>query len=119
MGRPIVHWEISGHDGPKLQSFYAELFDWKIDSNNPMNYGMVRTADANTINGGIYQCKPTEKPALTFYIHVDDLQKYLDRIGQKGGRTVVPPSPIPGIGTFAMFADPEGNVVGLFKPNMD
>ena len=115
MGRPIVHWEISGHNGANLQAFYADLFDWKIDSNNPMNYGMVKTAEANTVDGGIYQCKPTDKPTVTFYIHVDDLQKYLDLINQKGGRTVVPPSPIPGFGSFAMFADPEGNVVGLFK----
>jgi hypothetical protein len=32
-----------------------------------------------------------------------------------GGKTVVPPVPIPS-GTFAWFSDPEGNVVGLWKP---
>lgn len=119
MGRPVVHWEISGHNAGKLQSFYAELFDWKVDTNNPMNYGMTKTADANTIDGGIYECKPTDKPSVTFYIHVDDLQQYLDKVNQKGGKTIVPPSPIPGIGSFAMFADPEGNVLGLFKSNRE
>jgi len=32
-----------------------------------------------------------------------------------GGKNVVPPVPIPS-GTFAWFSDPEGNVVGLWKP---
>jgi predicted enzyme related to lactoylglutathione lyase len=81
-------------------------------------YGMAKTAESGSINGGIYQCKETEKPSITFYIHVDDLQAYLDKVSSLGGKTIVPPSPIPGIGNFAMFADPAGNVLGLFKPNM-
>lgn len=118
MGHPVVHWEISGHDGAKLQSFYSQLFDWKVDSNNPMKYGMTKTAESNTVDGGIYQCKPTDRPSVTFYVYVDDLQKYLDKAASLGGKTIVPPSPVPGFGNFAMFSDPEGNVLGLFKPNM-
>jgi predicted enzyme related to lactoylglutathione lyase len=32
MGNPVVHFEIIAKDGPKLQSFYADLFDWKIET---------------------------------------------------------------------------------------
>lgn len=32
-----------------------------------------------------------------------------------GGKTVVPVTEIPDMVTFAQFADPEGNVVGLVK----
>ena len=41
MGQPVVHFEIIGKDGPKLQSYYAELFGWEINADNPMNYGVV------------------------------------------------------------------------------
>ena len=41
MGQPVVHFEVIGKDGDKLRSYYSELFGWEIDSNNPMNYGMV------------------------------------------------------------------------------
>jgi uncharacterized protein len=41
MGRPVVHFEIMGRDGEALKRFYGELFDWRIDSSNPMNYGLV------------------------------------------------------------------------------
>src|SRR5215217_451237 len=41
MGQPVVHFEVIGRDGPKLQSYYAELFGWEIDADNPMKYGIV------------------------------------------------------------------------------
>ena len=41
MGDPVVHFEVVGRDGPALQSFYSELFGWKISADNPMSYGMV------------------------------------------------------------------------------
>jgi hypothetical protein len=31
-----------GKDGAKLQGYYAELFGWEIDANNPMKYGVVQ-----------------------------------------------------------------------------
>jgi hypothetical protein len=32
-----------------------------------------------------------------------------------GGKTIQPPTSVPGGVTFALFADPEGHVVGLVK----
>lgn len=32
-----------------------------------------------------------------------------------GGKTVVPPALIPNVGAFAIFSDPDGNHIGLFK----
>jgi predicted enzyme related to lactoylglutathione lyase len=115
MGCPVVHWEICAKDAPKIQNFYSKLFDWQIDSNNPMNYGMVNTGGQGGINGGIQPCEGNMPNMLTFYVQVDDLQKYLDKANELGGKTVVPPTPIPNIGSFAMFTDPEGHCVGMFK----
>ena len=41
MANHVVHFEILGTDGKKTQAFYGNLFGWKIDANNPMNYGLV------------------------------------------------------------------------------
>ena len=114
MAHPVVHFEIAGKNGTKLQEFYGKLFDWKIEIDPAMNYGMVDTGGEG-INGGIFQAPPEAPPYLTFYIQVDDLQAYLDKAVSLGGKTIVPPTPIPTIGAFAMFNDPEGNLVGLFK----
>jgi uncharacterized protein len=52
---------------------------------------------------------------MTIYMRVDDLQASLDKAESLGGKTVVPPSPLPGDwGSFAMLADPDGQLVGLW-----
>ncbi len=113
MGQPVVHFEILGKEPKKLQEFYAGLFDWHVDANNPINYGVVDTHVEGGIGGGI---GPAQGPnQVTFYVQVDDLQAYLNKIEGMGGKTVVPVTEIPDMVTFAMFADPEGNVVGLVK----
>lgn len=115
MGKPVIHWEIGGNDSKKLQTFYSNLFDWKIDANNPMNYGMATTGGEGGINGGIGSTGEDKKPYVTFYVQVDDLQAYLKRAESLGGKTVVPPTEIPNVVTFALFTDPEGNRIGLVK----
>lgn len=116
MPNPVVHWEITAQDGKKAQEFYAKLFNWNVNANNPMNYGLVDTHTKKGINGGIQQTPKGTPPMVTIYIEVDDLQAYLSKAQKLGGKTVVPPTVIPNMVTFAVFADPqEGTVVGLVK----
>jgi hypothetical protein len=49
------------------------------------------------------------------YVEVDDPEATLARIEAAGGTVVVPVTEVPGMVTFARFADPRGNVVGLVK----
>jgi predicted enzyme related to lactoylglutathione lyase len=46
---------------------------------------------------------------------VDDPQTYLDKAEKMGGKTIVPVTEIPNMVTFALFADPEGHMVGVVK----
>ena len=113
----VCHWEIAGRDGAKLQSFFRSMFDWEIDANNPMNYGMVRSGgqEGNGIDGGIFQMPEGMPTHVTFYVMVDDLQAYLDKAASLGGQTLLAPMEIPGGGgRIAMFADPEGHPIGLY-----
>jgi predicted enzyme related to lactoylglutathione lyase len=41
-------------------------------------------------------------------------QAALDRVERLGGKTVLPPTEVPGGPKLAMFADPAGNITGLF-----
>ncbi|HLV81173.1 MAG TPA: VOC family protein [Chthonomonadaceae bacterium] len=114
----VCHWEIAARDAAALQSFYRKLFDWEIDANNPMQYGMARTGGqtGNGIDGGIYPACEDTPAYVSFYVFVEDLQAYLDRAASLGGKTLVPPTPLPdGDGHIAMFADPEGNRIGLYS----
>lgn len=77
---------------------------------------MVDTgAGGDAIGGGIGPTGESEGGGLKSYMRVDDLKAYLDRAEQLGGKTLVPPTPRPGdFGSFAFFADPDGNPVGLW-----
>ena len=117
MSTPAVAWfEITGKDGPRLQQFYASLFEWQVqDAGDGSGYGLVPAADKG-IGGGIGAAQDGDPGHVSFYVEVDDPAAFLRRAEQMGGRTVVPPTEIPQFGlTFAFFADPEGHVVGLSK----
>jgi predicted enzyme related to lactoylglutathione lyase len=115
MPNPIVHFEILGTNGAALQQYYADLFGWTIDADNPMKYGLVDTgAGEHALRGGIGDTD-NGQPTTCFYVGVDDPQAYLDKATAAGGTMVVPVTEIPNMVTFAQFADPEGNVIGLVK----
>lgn len=111
MPNPVVHFEIIGKDGAKLQRFYGQVFGWSIDANNPMKYGMVDTG-ASGINGGIAS---GERVRNTFYIEVDDPAAYLKKVTANGGKVVMDVTEIPGAVTMAQFTDPEGNLIGIVE----
>ena len=114
---PVAHVEILGADAPRLQRFYAELFGWKITL-NPVGYGYVPVAPTPpvTLTGGIGP-SPQGQPLAVFYIKVDNPVAVLKKVETLGGRVVVPPVDVPGGITFARFADPEGNVIGIVRRN--
>ena len=114
MGNKVTWFEMAGGDGKKLQKFYGELFGWKIDANNPMNYGMIEASDAG-VGGGVGPAGPDGGSHLTVYVAVDDLQAALDKAEKLGGKTVNPPMQVPDGPELAHFTDPEGNFVGLLK----
>jgi hypothetical protein len=113
MEHPVVHFEILGSDGAALQKYYADLFGWQIDANNPQNYGMV-TPIPPGIGGGVGPSQDG-KSFVTLYVNTDDLQASLDKAVSLGGTKVMDPMDVPGGPSIAMFTDPQGNVVGLVK----
>lgn len=114
MGAPVTWFEINSRNSKGLRDFYAKVFDWSIeDVGGQTPYAVVGTGKAGAIGGGIGEAQGPNQ--VVFYVEVDDPQAYLERIEGAGGRTIVPVITIPDVVTFAQFADPEGNVVGLIK----
>jgi predicted enzyme related to lactoylglutathione lyase len=113
MGQPVVHFEIGCKDKEKTSAFYAEAFGWTID---PGPMGMIQTGSAEGIQGHIAALGHEPHQFTHFYVQVDDVAEALKKVEALGGKTIVPPVPIPS-GTFAWFADLEGNTVGLWKPS--
>jgi uncharacterized protein len=115
MGSPVVHFEISGRDAERSRSFYSGLFGWSVQVDG-RGYGMVATGSEDGIAGGIMQTPPDASPWVTLYVGVDDMATSLARVEDLGGRRITEPSPVAGVGVIAMFADPDGNMIGLIAP---
>jgi predicted enzyme related to lactoylglutathione lyase len=113
MGNPVTWFEINSSNPSSLHEFYSRAFGWKMQPVAGMDSAMVDTDSAAGIAGSIGKADGPNQ--VTFYIEADDLQSHLDRVESLGGKTVVPVTEIPDIVTFAQFADPDGNVVGLFQ----
>lgn len=112
MGAAVVRFEIMGGNGNQLEKFYAELFAWKIDSNNPMRYGMVDTGSSQGIHGGVGASQDGGH-RVSVYVEVEDLHAVLVKVEKLGGKTILPPTQVPGGPMLAIFADPAGNSTGL------
>jgi predicted enzyme related to lactoylglutathione lyase len=118
MGQPVVHFEIAGKDGDKLQSYYSELFDWDIDANNEMKYGIVAregntNADGIGIGGGISSGPEGYEGHVTFYVEVPDVEAALAKAESLGGTRMMGPDEVmPGL-VIGLFTDPEGHVIGV------
>jgi len=123
MGQPVVHFEVIGKDGASLQRYYSELFDWKIDADNPLGYGSVAREDntvsegVGSIGGGIASSPmPDYAGHVTFYVEVSDIDVALAKAESLGGKRLFGPDPVPGTDIeIGQFTDPEGHLIGLMR----
>lgn len=115
MGQPVLYFEIISPKRKESCDFYASLFGWEMMTNQDPNYAVAMTGGDNGVIGGIGQAEADGDERVSVYAGVDDVQAYLDKAEKLGGKTVQPPTDIPGYGTVALFADPAGQITGLWK----
>ena len=120
MGQPVIHFEIIGRDGSAAREYYAELFGWEFDADNPMNYGLVaREANVNGdgigIGGGVGQGPDGYDGHVTFYVEVPDVEGALAKAENLGGNRVMGPETIQDGVEIGLFNDPEGHLVGVVR----
>jgi predicted enzyme related to lactoylglutathione lyase len=121
MGQPVVHFEVIGKDGEKLQSYYSELFGWEMNADNPMKYGIVQregntNADGVGIGGGVSGGPEGYDGHVTFYVEVPDAEAALAKAESLGGKRTMGPDEVPGGGMIiGLFQDPEGHTIGVIQ----
>jgi uncharacterized protein len=119
MPRPI-HFEIPADNPDRAAAFYKDVFGWTFDKweGGEIPYWLVTTGDNGEpgINGGLL---PRQHPGASTVntIGVASLDESVRRIESKGGKTVVPKMPIPGMGWLAYCVDTEGNTFGIMQPD--
>lgn len=117
MGQPVAFFEVVSAEPDRAQKFYAELFGWQVHADPAMGgYGLVDTgAGDGAIPGGIGPSQGPGDTGVRIYVRVDDLDAHLARASELGATPLVFPMDLPGgYGRIAVFADPDGNAVGLW-----
>jgi predicted enzyme related to lactoylglutathione lyase len=122
----VVHFEIPADDIDRAKDFYGSVFGWQLQTmqmeggeytiamTTPIDEQSQVPTEPGAINGGMMRREEhTPSPVIT--IGVDAIDDALQKIASRGGATVTPRTPIPGMGAFAYFKDPEGNLMGLWE----
>jgi predicted enzyme related to lactoylglutathione lyase len=111
---PIVHIEISAGERQAAARFYEDVFGWETSDIPEMDY---TTFEYEQGRGGGFNPVSESNLAGTviIYILADDIEAMLAKIEAQGGQTIQPKMEIPGVGWFALFKDPTGNQMALFK----
>ena len=124
--RGVVHFEIPADDLDRAKTFYGSVFGWQITTmpmgggdytgvtTTPVDQQTMMPKAPGAINGALVE-RDESTPATVVTIDVDAIDEALQQIEAAGGSTVTPRTAIPGMGAFAYFKDPEGNVVGLWE----
>lgn len=107
----VNHFEIPADDLERAQSFYAEVFGWKMEDWGDGNI-MVEAAEGG-IGGDIHQ-RGTAVPHPTVVITVDRIEDALAAVVEKGGTAVTEIETMEGMGRYCYFKDTEGNLLGLW-----
>lgn len=116
----FVWYELMTTDTAAAERFYRSVIGWDAhDSGMP---GMAYTlfAAGMTDVAGLMQVPEEARamgapPSWIGYVAVDDVDASAAQVKQEKGSVYRAPDDIPGIGRFAIVADPQGAVLALFK----
>ena len=113
MTNKLCHFEIPADDPEKIKAFYESIFDWTIEKmpGDQMEYWLIK---AEGVGGGVMRKTMPEMVPIN-YISVDSVDEHIKKIGDAGGKVVMPKSPVPGMGWLAVGIDPEGNPFGVWE----
>lgn len=117
MSNPVTHGEVLGKDPEALQQFYSNAFGWQTVDVVDGAYHILADPDSDRgiLHIGVGPAPEDQPGHLTFYVEVDDPDAALEQIEKLGGSVVRPPARVSGGPRLALFADPEGHVVGLVE----
>jgi len=110
--------DLSSPDPARAGKFYADLFGWKIVSDEKDPSGYLHIKNGEDFIGGIPPAthrNPNAPPHWLIYIQVADVEAAAAKAGQLGAKIFMPPRKMENVGTMAILADPQGAVFALFK----
>ena len=116
----FVWYDVMTSDTQAAATFYEKVIGWDAKDSGMADRSYTLFSVGPTMVGGLMPI-PDEaramgaRPCWMGYIGVDDVDACAGRVKEAGGVVHRPPEDIPGIGRFAVVADPHGAGFILFK----
>jgi predicted enzyme related to lactoylglutathione lyase len=112
------HFAINADDTARARSFYEGVFGWRFDPWGPPDFYQVKNAGHGLL--GALQGRRELVPGVRMAgfensFGVEDLKATIAAIEASGGKIVMPPYRIEGVGELIYFEDTEGNLVGAMQ----
>lgn len=116
-----VWYELITSDADAAQAFYTRVVGWTVTpaGMEGMDYRIVSAPDGLPV-GGIMALPPGKAPpGWMAYLAVQDTDAKAREVKERGGQVHVPPTDIPGVGRFAVVADPQGLVFCIIRGGVE
>lgn len=112
------HFAVNADDVSRAKQFYEDVFGWAFNPWGPPGYYQVRNAGAGLI--GALQERRELVPGVRMAGYeasfgVENLRETIAAIDAAGGKIVMQPYRIEGVGELIYFEDTEGNLVGAMQ----
>ncbi|QFQ29542.2 VOC family protein [Janibacter melonis] len=114
----ITHIDIPVSDLARASEFYNGLFGWQI-AEIPGYEGYPMWQAPNKISGGGLAPRGEGFTQPRSYVEVDSIEETLAKVRESGGAVVMEKSPISETSWWAVFTDPDGNVLGVYEGATD
>jgi predicted enzyme related to lactoylglutathione lyase len=114
----FVWYDLMTSDPKAAEAFYKTVIGWDAKDSGMTDRSYTILSVGPTMVGGLMPIPPRAtgaKPVWMGYIGVDDVDATAAQIKAAGGLIHMGPEDIPGIGRFAVMADPQGAVFLIFR----
>ena len=110
--------ELATTDTARAEAFYAELLGWSADTRELGGTRYTTFARDGAPCCGMLPIDPAWGPVpphWLVYFAVSDCDGQVALVQSLGGAVRVPPSDVPGVGRFAVVADPQGATFAIVQ----
>lgn len=106
--------ELATTDVAGAKKFYGSLLGWKTKE---FSKDYTQFTIGEDMAGGLLQCQKPGVPAHWVpYVMVEDVDATAKNATKLGGSVLVEAFDVPTVGRIAVLRDPQGAVIGVFKP---
>lgn len=112
------HFAINADDTARAQTFYESVFGWRFDPWGPPGFYQIKNAGDGLLGAlqGRRELVPgLRMPGFENSFGVEDLKATIAAIEAGGGKIIMPPYRIEGVGELIYFRDTEGNIAGAMQ----